>query len=525
MKIHITVILIFSVLFCLLTNQCTQNKDSSQTILEQRESILDRKVHIEPDLITEIPSVKRWCDRIKIKKYRINVGDAELYVEEEGRGIPLVLINGGPGGTHHYFHTWFSKASEYARVIYYDQRGCGLSDFYAGKDGYSVKQAVDDLEAIRKALKIEKWVVMGYSYGGFLAQFYTVNYPDYLAGLILLGAKPGMWANTGKSREQDYIAEEERQRMREIPKQLDQLKKEKKLSNREYTQILLYNNTLNGDWKRQHFFKPSRERMALSALYEWDSDENFNRIMNSSLSQIDLSGAFTGNPIPTLILEGEYDLTWGTEKTDLLEKNHPEAQIKYFKNAGHNIFDEATDEFFNVLKDFINNLPDVNDSDRNNYREYLIEWDHRRKNTLSYKLRSLGNGYKSHGKLIEGYTRDWLSELKGIFDYLKIGCALYDYKYYDEALFVFDRMQDYAKKNQNRECVALALVWQGHMLDLLGRRSESIALYCHVAGMDLDDLWQFDQFELKFRLSPYAKERIVSPFIRIENKMVDHEDI
>jgi hypothetical protein len=132
------------------------------------ESIFDRVVNIEPEIYTEIPEVPRWCDRLELKKHRINVGDCELYVDEEGKRMPIVLINGGPGGTHHYFHPWFSRAKKFARVIYYDQRGCGLSDYTPGENGYSVEQAVEDLDSIRKALNIDRWVVLGYSYGGFL---------------------------------------------------------------------------------------------------------------------------------------------------------------------------------------------------------------------------------------------------------------------------------------------------------------------------------------------------------------------
>jgi hypothetical protein len=102
---------------------CKNKEEMIGKLPEQRESIHVRVVHIEPKLITEIPDVFRWCDRLKLKKYHINVGDAELYVEEEGKGTPLVLINGGPGGTHHYFHPWFSRAKDYTRIIYYDQRG------------------------------------------------------------------------------------------------------------------------------------------------------------------------------------------------------------------------------------------------------------------------------------------------------------------------------------------------------------------------------------------------------------------
>ncbi|UCH96436.1 MAG: alpha/beta hydrolase [Candidatus Aminicenantes bacterium] len=319
MRFHSLAVLIV-MLVCLAAAAC--QKKAQDTSAKKRESILDRVVVIEPELITEIPKVSRWCDRLDLVKQRINVGDAELYVEEEGKGTPLVLINGGPGGTHHYFHPWFSRAKDYARVLYYDQRGCGLSDFKPGENGYSVEQAVSDLDALRKAKKIDKWVVLGYSYGGFLAQYYTINYPQHVAGLVLLGTSPGMWTKTGPSRQGQFLSDSERARMNEIHKQLRQLDIKKDLPRSKLIQVLLYNNFINGDWKRQHFYKPSRERMAQIALYEWDHDDNFNGILNNSMSRVDLTGAFASNPIPTLILEGKWDLTWGKKKPGILKKNH-----------------------------------------------------------------------------------------------------------------------------------------------------------------------------------------------------------
>jgi hypothetical protein len=71
---------------------------------QERESIFERVVRIESTVITEIPETPRWEEQLDLTVRRVDVGDAELYVEEEGSGVPLVLINGGPGGTHHYFH-------------------------------------------------------------------------------------------------------------------------------------------------------------------------------------------------------------------------------------------------------------------------------------------------------------------------------------------------------------------------------------------------------------------------------------
>jgi hypothetical protein len=98
---------------------------------------------------------------MNIPKEKVSIGDCNLYCEQEGQGTPVVLLHGGPGATHHEFHPWFSQTKDFARVIYYDQRGCGLSDYRPGK-GYSVNQAVEDLDRLRQALGIEQWVVLGF---------------------------------------------------------------------------------------------------------------------------------------------------------------------------------------------------------------------------------------------------------------------------------------------------------------------------------------------------------------------------
>ncbi len=517
---HIVSLTFFSCMILLFAS-CAEEEVIPEMDLENRESILDRVVYIEAEIITEIPFAERWCDRLDLKKHRINVGDAELYVEEEGKGTPLVLINGGPGGTHHYFHPWFSKAKKYARVIYYDQRGCGLSDFEPGEEGYSVHQAVEDLDAIRKALEIEKWVVLGYSYGGFLAQFYTVNHPENVAGLILLGSSTGMHVDTGKSRQRQYMSEEESARLKEIRGQVQKLAMSKKLHRKEFMPILLYNNFLNGDWKRQNFYKPTKERLSEFALYEWDHDDNFNGIMNRSAGMVDLKGAFDSNPIPTLILEGKYDLTWGEIKPEVLKGNHPNAEMVVFANAGHGIYDEEPEKFFPVLKDFIKNLPDVPDDEIAAYKATLGTWERETQSSPDRILGSFGWGWNSSQKLAEKYSREWLEMFETLDSYLRTGFALYDVENYVEALFVFERMQWEAGEKKEKRYEAVALIWQGHMLDLLGRRDEAVNRYGQAAGMNLSDTQMHGQYGLKYEISPYAKERMTEPFRRIDNSSTD----
>ncbi len=502
------------------------------TVPPGTESILDRAVHIEPELITEIPDTPRWCDRLDLVSHRIDVGGAELFVEEEGEGMPLVLLNGGPGGTHHYFHPWFARAAGFARVIYYDQRGCGLSDFEPGEDGYSVEQAADDLEALRKALGVDKWVVLGYSYGGFLGQLYTVKYPESVAGLVLLGASPGMAVDIGPSRQREFLSEEEIARRDEIREQLQQISRETDLPQREYVQLLVYNNFLNGDWKRQGFYKPSPERAAQIALYEWDHDSDFNGVVGQSQAGIDFTGTFDDNPIPTLILEGEYDLTWNETKAGILAGNHPNGRLVVFENAGHGVYDEEPDLFFEVLEEFVTTLPEVEPDALAAYESTLEAWEleleEMRESSPTYALETSGWGWRSSRDLAARYSRDWLDQFDDTRSFLRLGFAFYDVEDYEEGIVVFERLQEVAAQAQQEEpgeesaaahspYEALALIWQGHLLDLLGRREEAIERYRRAADMNLDDTWQHGQYGLRYSLSPYATQRMQTPFERVTN--------
>jgi len=484
------------------------------------ESILDKTSHVEPRLLTEIPAALRWCDRITgLEKRRINVGDAELYVEVEGQGTPIVLINGGPGGTHHYFHPWFSRLKKNAAVVYYDQRGCGLSDFKSGEKGYSVEQAVEDLDAVRKALGFKKWIVLGYSYGGFLAQLYTVLHPENVAGLVLLGASPGMRADDGPSRQDEFVTEAERTRMKELRPELREYAKAHDLPRQKMIELSIYNNFINGDWKRQNFYRPSPERLAQGALYEWVNDNNFNGILGQTEGRWDFTGAFVKNPIPTLILEGKWDLTWGEKKRVNLQGNHPGSQMVVFENAGHGIYDEAPDEFFRVLKKFITDLPEVDAAGLVQYQAFLTGWIREMKSRPDILVDSFGWGMASSRELAGKYSPKWLETIDSTRYVMRIGFALYDAVRYADALDVYERMEN--RFGADPKMRAFSLIWQGHMLDLLGKRAEAVKRYRKAAELKIAASWSHGQYGLKYELIAYALERTKTPFKRIENNSLD----
>src|SRR6185436_18052930 len=98
----------------------------------------------------------------------------EIYWEESGNptGKPVVFVHGGPGaGTTPQQRRFFDPARY--RIILYDQRGSGKSTPHASLDANTTWHLVDDMEALRAEIGVERWQVFGGSWGSTLGIAYA----------------------------------------------------------------------------------------------------------------------------------------------------------------------------------------------------------------------------------------------------------------------------------------------------------------------------------------------------------------
>ena len=120
---------------------------------------------------------------------RLKVSDLhEIYYEEVGNpdGKPAVVLHGGPGGGISPFLRRMHDPKSY-RVILFDQRGCGQSTPHAELAGNTTWDLVADIEKLRQHLNIERWQVVGGSWGSTLALAYAEAFPRRVTELILRG--------------------------------------------------------------------------------------------------------------------------------------------------------------------------------------------------------------------------------------------------------------------------------------------------------------------------------------------------
>lgn len=119
----------------------------------------------------------------------LDVGDGHrIYVEQCGvpNGIPVLVVHGGPGGGCSPAMRRYFDPNTY-RIILFDQRGCGRSRPAASVEANTTWHLVADMERIRKALGITRWLLFGGSWGATLALIYAIKHPERAAGLILRG--------------------------------------------------------------------------------------------------------------------------------------------------------------------------------------------------------------------------------------------------------------------------------------------------------------------------------------------------
>ncbi len=117
----------------------------------------------------------------------------EIYWEESGRaeGIPAVYLHGGPGSSlgRGAYRTKFDP--DRFRVVSFDQRGCGRSTPRATAPNYDLnlnttQHLIQDMEALRRYLGVDRWLVNGVSWGSTLALAYAQAHPDRVLGIVLM---------------------------------------------------------------------------------------------------------------------------------------------------------------------------------------------------------------------------------------------------------------------------------------------------------------------------------------------------
>ena len=269
-----------------------------------------------------------------------------IYVEESGNssGQPILFLHGGPGGGTGPKQRRFFDPDHY-RIILFDQRGCGQSSPAGEIVNNTTNDLINDIETIRKHLNIEKWFLFGGSWGSTLALAYFVKFPALVKGLILRGIF------LSRSFELDWF-----------------LKDVEIFFPKKYKKLLSFHHTINktslvADYSRLVF--GNDKELAEKAAHAWNSFEGsilkltyedqdemptinypeelararvqLHYIKNKCFVEGDaiLNSMKALNEVPTVIVQGQYDMVCPPLTADDLYAVMPHADFRLIPDAGH----------------------------------------------------------------------------------------------------------------------------------------------------------------------------------------------
>lgn len=289
-----------------------------------------------------------------------------LYYEQVGNpaGYPAVFLHGGPGhGIEPSYRQYFNP--KWWRVVLFDQRGCGHSTPHAELRENTTWDLVEDIERLRKHLGIEQWLVFGGSWGSTLALAYSQTYPERCTGLILRGIFmlrhkeihwfyqeganylfPDAW--------ESYLApippEERDHLLLAYHRRLNSLDKEVRLTAARAWSV----------WEastiKLHIDPELVKKFADHTFAEAFARIENHYFVNQGFFEPDdqlLRNIHKIRSIPTVIVQGRYDIVCPMISAWELHQAWPEAELMVIPDAGHSISEagiqtallEATDRF------------------------------------------------------------------------------------------------------------------------------------------------------------------------------------
>src|ERR687886_571982 len=120
----------------------------------------------------------------------VDVGDTRLAVEERGAGdLALIALHGGPGLDHTMFGDWLDPLGDVCRLLLVDERGQGRSE-PSKPETWTLDQHARDVDALATALGLERYVVLGHSFGALIALQHAVDFSGRPTGTVISSGAP-----------------------------------------------------------------------------------------------------------------------------------------------------------------------------------------------------------------------------------------------------------------------------------------------------------------------------------------------
>ncbi len=281
---------------------------------------------------------------------KARIRGTEIWFDVNGAGLvpdgprmvekPVAFVlHGGPGADHSYYKPALDSLTEKMQLVYIDHRGQGRSA-RGDRSTYTLENNIEDLEALRNHLGLDKIVVFGASYGGMVALSYAARYPQNVSHLIALVTA----AHAGTlERAKELLAERGTEEQKRVCEALweGSFQTEEELFH--YFDVM--------DPLYSFSYKPDMPKDGLErGIYSVDA---INEGFSGFLRTYDLRDQLQNITCPTLVVGGRHDWICAPEYSEEIASLIPHADLRIFERSGHEVINDEPNELFDVIRGFL----------------------------------------------------------------------------------------------------------------------------------------------------------------------------
>ena len=263
-----------------------------------------------------------------------------------GTGTPMVLLHGGPGAGSFYLKP-FEDIGDDRPIIRYDQLGAGKSDRLTDTTLMNIPRFVEELDSLRRALKIEKWFVNGHSWGTVLAYEYYKAHPEHVAGIVFGGSvfdwrgyarEANAWVKQMSDSSQRAIAAWKAGGSPDAP--------EFKAANEEFYSKYVWRHPVKADQDSAGAMFGNEQYNYMQGAFEY--------VVTGTMKDYDVRAGLPKIAVPVLSTTGEFDEV-GPKMVQAHARLIPGARFILYPGAGHVTTWDARDANVRDVREFLRN--------------------------------------------------------------------------------------------------------------------------------------------------------------------------
>ncbi len=296
------------------------------------------------------------ADQLSPGLHTVTIGGSTIAYNVAGADSgPVVFVHpGGPG--LEYSYDKMPDVEKFAKMVYIEPVGTGHSSHEPGPRGFNLDRYAADIESLRAQLGLQKFVLLGHSHGGFVAQTYALAHQDRLNGLILYDTTPTTgpeWqkdveAGVAKYKHEPWFPEAVTALGQETSAKTDSemtaiFKREYPLYFADYT-------------SRAGEFEPYRAQAIAYVAPTRATDPNAKGAVGVAPS-IEVRDRLAEIHVPTLVIVGKKDFVTPEKYSRIIHDAIHESRLTVLEKSGHMGHMEQPTVFAEAVHEFLQSLP------------------------------------------------------------------------------------------------------------------------------------------------------------------------